>query len=98
MGDKRYTLHSSRVGAAASHHMDGTAIDVLMENVGWRSSAAASRYGGVTASASASNGTKRSRDTAFTQADALPLSEGVKKSYAAFPRRHSREQNPKGLA
>ena len=27
---KRYSLHSFRVRGAASHHMDGTAMDVLM--------------------------------------------------------------------
>ena len=31
MPDKRYTMRSFRVGGAASHHMDGTAMDVLME-------------------------------------------------------------------
>ena len=67
---KRYSRHSFRVGAAASHHMDGTAMDVLLEYVGWRSVAVASRYVGMTASASAPNGTERSRDTAFIQADA----------------------------
>ena len=67
---KRYSRHSFRVGAAANHHMDGTAMDVLLEYVGWRSVAVASRYVGMTASASAPNGTERSRDTAFIQADA----------------------------
>ena len=72
MEHKRYTLNSFGVGGAAGHHMDGTAMDVLMEYVGRRSVAVASRY--VGASASASNGTKRLRDTAFIQADAVPLS------------------------
>ena len=54
MGDKRYTLHSFQVGAAASHHMGGTAVVFLMECVGWRSSTVASRLVGVTASAVAS--------------------------------------------
>ena len=31
--DKRYTMHSFRVGGAVSHNMDGTAMDVLMEYV-----------------------------------------------------------------
>ena len=86
MEDKRYTLHSFRVGGAASHHMDGTAIDVLMEYVGWKSAAVAGRYVGVTASAAGSRGAKRSRDTAFIDADALPLSKGFGDSYAAFSR------------
>ena len=34
MEDKRYTMHPLRVGGAASHNMDGTAMDVLMEYVG----------------------------------------------------------------
>ena len=59
MDDKRYTLHSFRVGGAASHHMDGTAMDVLMEYVGWKSAAVASRYVGVTASAAMPKGAKR---------------------------------------
>ncbi|CAN0597596.1 unnamed protein product, partial [Laminaria digitata] len=46
LADKRYTLHSFRVGGAASHHMDGTAMDVLMEYVGWFP-VVASRYVGV---------------------------------------------------
>ena len=40
---------------------------------------------GVTASAAGLRGDKRSRDTAFIDADALPLSGGVGDSYAAFP-------------
>ena len=80
---KRYTMHSFRVGGAASHNMDGTAIDVLMEYVGWKSAAVARRYVGVTASAAAA-GVKRSRETAFIEADALPLSEQFARSYTAF--------------
>ena len=38
---KRYTMHSFRVGGAASHNMDGTAMNVLMEYVGWKSAAVA---------------------------------------------------------
>ena len=86
MEDKRYTLHSFRVGGAASHHVDGTAMDALMEYVGWKSAAVASRYVGVTASAAESRGAKRSRDTAFIDPDALPLSEGFGNSYTAFSR------------
>ena len=33
MVDKRYAMHSFRVGGAVSHNMDGTAMDVLMEYV-----------------------------------------------------------------
>ena len=85
MEDKRYALHSFRLGGAASHHMDGTAIDVLMEYVGWTSAEVAGRYVGVTASAARSRGAKRSRDTAFIDAGALPLSGGFGDSYVAFP-------------
>ena len=53
--------------------MDGTAMDVLMEYVGWMSPAVAGRYVGVAASVAPSSGAKRSRDTAVTQADTLPL-------------------------
>ena len=38
---KRYTMHSFRVGGAASHKMDGTAMGVLIEYVGWKSAAVA---------------------------------------------------------
>ena len=69
-------------------------MDVVMEYVGRRSASVASRYVGMTASASASNGTKRSWDTAFIQADVLPLSEGFGKSYAVFPRDNLRSRNP----
>ena len=79
---KRYTMHSFRVGGAASHSMDGTAMEVLMEYVGWKSAAVARRYVGVTASAVAA-GVKRSRETAFIGADALPLSEKFARSYTA---------------
>ena len=61
---KRYTMHSFRVGGAASHNMEGTAMDVHMEYVGWKSGTVARRYVGVTASAPAA-GVKRSRVTAF---------------------------------
>ena len=46
MGDKRYTLHSFRLGGAASHHMDDTAMDVFMEYVGWKSAAVVGQYVG----------------------------------------------------
>ena len=32
--DKRYTMHTFRVGGATSRNMDGTAIDVLAEHLG----------------------------------------------------------------
>ena len=86
MKDKRYTLHFFRVGGAASHHMVGATMDVLMEYVGWKSAAVAGRYAGATASASGSRGAKRSRDAAFIDADTLPLSGGCGDSYATFPR------------
>ena len=80
---KRHTMHSFRVGGAAIHNMDGTAMDILKEYVGWKSAAVARRYVGVTASAVAA-GVKRSRETAFIGADALPLSEQFARSYTAF--------------
>ncbi|CAM9728164.1 unnamed protein product [Pylaiella littoralis] len=83
--DQRYTLHSFRVGGAASHNMDGTAMDVLMEYVGWKSTPVARRYAGQTASAVGQGANKRSRDTAFLEADALPLSDAFMSSHVAFP-------------
>lgn len=44
MEDRRYTLHFFRVWGAATHHMDGTAVDVLTEYVGWKSEAVSDRY------------------------------------------------------
>ena len=84
--DKRYTIHSFRVGGAASHNMDGTARDVLMEYVGMggKSVTLARRYVGVTASATAV-GMKRSREMAFIEADAVPLFEQFVRSHMAFP-------------
>ena len=83
---KRYTIHSFRVGGAASHNMDGTARDVLMEYVGmgWKSVTLARRYVGVIASAAAV-GMKRSREMAFIEADAVPLFEQFVRSHMAFP-------------
>ena len=83
MEDKPDTMHFLRVVGAASHSMDGTAMDVLMEYVGWKSATVARRYVGVTAPAEAA-GMKRSRETAFIEADALPLSEWFVRSHKAF--------------
>ena len=85
MANKRYTMHSFRVGGAASHHMDGTALDVLMEYVGWKFASVVCRYVGVTAAAAAA-GAKHSRETAFMEADALPLSQQFARLYTAFRR------------
>ena len=85
MEDKWYTMHSFRVGGATSRNMDGAVMDVLMEYVGWKSGTVARRYVGVTASA-ATAGMKRSREKAFIEADALPLSERLVCSHTAFPR------------
>ena len=63
--DNRYTIRSFRVGGAASHSMDG---------------AGARRHVRMAASTAAS-GAKRSRDTAFIDADVLPLSEKFASSY-----------------
>ena len=54
--------------------MDGTAMSVVMEYMGWKSATVARRYVGVTASAAAAV-VKCSRETAFIEPDALPLSE-----------------------
>ena len=44
MEDEQYTMHSFRVGGAASHNMDGTTMDVLVEYVGWKSATVAVSY------------------------------------------------------
>ena len=61
MEDEQYTMHSFRVGGAASHNMDGTTMDVLVEYVGWKSATVARRCVGVTVPAAAA-GMKRSRE------------------------------------
>ena len=65
--------------------MDGTAMGALMEYMGWKSATVARRYVGVTTSAAVA-GMKRSRETAFIEADARPLSERFVRSHKAFPR------------
>ena len=45
-GGQAIRVASSRAGGVASHQIDGAAMDVLMEYVGWRSSTVASRYVG----------------------------------------------------
>ena len=62
MVNRRYTLHSVRVGAAASHVMDFAAVDVLKEYVGRRFAAIAGRYVRGTATAATSRGMKRLRE------------------------------------
>lgn len=85
MENKHYTMHPLRVGGAASHNMDGTAMNVLMEYAGWKSATIARKYVGVTSSAAAA-GVKRSRETASIEADALPLFEQFERSYTEFLR------------
>ena len=85
MADKWYTMHSFRVGGAASHNMDGTTMDFVMEDVGWKFAKVARRYLALTASAAAA-GMKRSRETAFIEVDVLPLSQRLVCSHTAFPR------------
>lgn len=85
MEDKPYTMHSFQVGGAASHYRDGTAIDALVEYVGWQSALVAHRYVGATASADAAE-VKRSHETEFLEADNRPLSEPSTKCHAALPR------------
>ena len=70
MEDTRYTIHSFRVRGAASHSMDGAGV---RRHVRMTASAAAARV-------------KRSRDTAFIDADALPPSEQFASS--CMPRSH----------
>lgn len=89
MKDKLYTMHPFRVGGAASHSMDGVALDVLMEYMGSevRNRRTQICMLGVTASVAA-GGVKLSCETAFIEAAALPLSEQFARSYAAFPWRN----------
>ena len=85
MGDTRYIMHCFRMGGAASYYMEGTVMDVLVEYVGWKSATVARIHvGGATPAAAA--GVERSSETAFTEADGLPLSNLFTRSYTA-PRR-----------
>lgn len=90
MKDKLCTMHPFRVGGAASHSMDGVALDVLTEYM-W--SEVRNRRTqicmliGVTVSVAAA-GVKLSCETAFIKAAALPLSEQFTRLYAAFPWRN----------
>ena len=84
--DKQYMLHSFRVGGAASHHMDGAAIDVLMEYVGWRSLAVGVRYArvsGIRRAVERSEAFARHGIHAYRRLTAVG---GFGKAYAAFPR------------
>lgn len=63
--------------------MDVAVMDVLYEHVGWKSATVARRYVGVTAAAA---GVEKSRETVFTEKDALPLSEHLALSYTASRR------------
>ena len=85
MEHTRFTLHSCRVGGATSHHIDGTALDLFIRYVGWRSEAAADRNVGVTAPAAIQKEANGSCDTAFIKPYSLPLSEGFVESCAALP-------------
>ena len=84
MDDKRYMMHSFRVAGAASHNIDGTTMYVMMQYVGWKSATVARRYVGATASVAVA-GVKRSRETAFIEADALPPSEQFVRAHTASP-------------
>lgn len=57
--------------------MDGTALDVLVEYIGWKSTSVARRYVGQTASAVRPGANKRSRDTAFLEAGRAANVRGV---------------------
>ena len=69
-------------------------MDVLVEYVGGRYAVVAGRCVGVTMTAAMPEGAKCSRNTAFIDLDALPLSEGSGESYAAFPGDSRRQPNP----
>ena len=86
--DHHYTMHSFRVGGAASHQMSGTPFDVLMEYVGWKSDGVARRYIGATPSATGLlAGAKREYETAFKDADALAATPEFQARYSAFTRK-----------
>ena len=85
MEDKRYAMHSFRVGGAASHNMGRYGHGRSCEYVGWKSATVARRCAGVTASVAAV-GVTRSRETASIEADALPLSEQFVRSSTAWTR------------
>ena len=67
-----------------------------MEYVGWKSTSVSRRHVGVATSAAAV-GVKRSRETAFVEADTLPLSEQFARSYTAFQQASWSQLNPNPL-
>lgn len=66
MKDKRCTIPPFRVGGTASNNMDGTAMHVLTEVVGWKSVTEARRYVTATTSATAA-GVKCTREMALKE-------------------------------
>lgn len=94
MEDKRYTMHSFRVGAAASHSMDGAAMgDALMTYAGWKFSAGAHRYVGMTGTRGRGGSkvvlTKR---RPHIDADALSLSEQFESFICNVPTEKSKPE------
>ena len=88
---RNYSMHSFRVGGAVSQTLAGTAIDALMDFVGWKSRGVAQRY--VGARMSAPGGVTHSADRPVTSLDvesryaaaiALPLQEGFEDQFAAL--------------
>ena len=84
MKDKRYAMYSFRMRRTASHNMDGTAIDVLMEYVGRTSATVPRRYVEVLASAAAA-GMKRSRENGVHRGGRLTAVRAVCASTHGVP-------------
>lgn len=84
-------MHSFRVGGAVSQTLAGTAVDALMELVGWKTRGIAQRY--VGARPSTVGATQRSRDRSESQHETetryketidLPLQDGFTERFSAF--------------
>lgn len=81
-----YSMHSFRVGGAVSQTLACTAIDALMNSVGWKTRGIAQRYVGPQPSVpgvlTQSGGPEV--ETRYAAAISLPLEAGFEDEFAAF--------------
>lgn len=75
-------MHSFRVGGSVSESLAGTAVDEIMKIGGWKTESVARDYIGQTTS-DAAKGKRRKLDSAYDQADRMPLSEGFTEAFSA---------------
>lgn len=88
---RNYTMHSFRVGGAVSQTLAGTAVDALMEVVGWKTRGVAQRYVGPHPSVSGAlkpsgdrSGASLNVEARYEAAIGLPLQAGFEEQFSAF--------------